>query len=159
MLIESMRGELRECAWLLTLMDSLQKAIIRRDAGAVAETTKEIEEQVAVVERSSSDRVRDLEAQSRVVGLSPKQSLKSLIPFAPPQLRPLFSALCEEAESLQERIERRVRQNSSLLSRSGAFASEMLEVLRPTSVIRTYNRSGIVGRSSSLSGSVIKTAV
>ena len=158
-LAEAVREELRECAWLLTLMDRQQKAILDRDATILVEVSAEVDSQSREMEQRRGRRLRLMASCNDALGLGRSYSLRVLAANVPDVQRALFLALADEAQSLVGRIERRTRQNQMLLARASEFAGQLLDALRPGSQLRTYNRRGSVTTHSGLRGSVVQTAV
>jgi flagellar biosynthesis/type III secretory pathway chaperone len=158
-LAEAVRDELRESAWLLSLLDDQQKAILDRDADAILRTNDAIEEQLGEVQSRHQVRLalmREASAEGRLLA---GDSIKDLIPFIPAALQPLFNALTQEAITLRERINRKNELNRRMLERAASTTSELLGILHPGSVTRTYGRRGTYNTRSGLSGSVMRTAV
>jgi flagellar biosynthesis/type III secretory pathway chaperone len=157
-LAESIREELRECAWLLSLLDRQQKAILRHEIEAFAEIDESMKEQSSRVSQARESRLA-LMAEARAYAGVDGGSLADLIPAMPEASRPLFEALAREAVSLRRRIRRRMEQNHRLLERASANVGGMLEEVRPGSVVRTYGRKGGFHTSSGLRGSMVHTTV
>ncbi|MBN1404415.1 MAG: flagellar export chaperone FlgN [Opitutales bacterium] len=158
-LAEAIREELRECAWLLSLLDDQQKAILGRDNGALLKVNEAIEEQTHSLALCNRRRIDLMLAASRSQILVPGSTIMDLAPDMPQAMKPLFEALSLEAASLRERVNRRSRQNRRLLERASGVVNELLGVVRPGSITRTYGRKGRFQTYSSLKGSVVSTAV
>jgi flagellar biosynthesis/type III secretory pathway chaperone len=158
-LAEAIREELRECAWLLSLLDRQQKAIIRREIKALAEINESVKEQTNQVAQAREARIDLMVQAAENTVLLPGSALADLVPVMPEVVRPLFDALAKEAASLRKRIRRRTEQNHRLLERASTNVSGLLENVHPGSVTRTYGRKGNFHTSSGLRGSVVHTAV
>jgi flagellar biosynthesis/type III secretory pathway chaperone len=158
-LAEAIREELRECAWLLSLLDKQQKAIIRRDITALTEINESVTEQTMQAGQAREARIAIMVRAAENTVLLSSPSLSDLVEVMPEVARPLFEALAREAASLRKRINRRTEQNRRLLERAAASNSSLLEEMRPGSVTRTYGRKGTYRTSSGLRGSVVHTAV
>lgn len=158
-LAEAIREELRECAWLLSLLDKQQKAIIRRDIPALAEVNESVKEQTMQAGQAREARIAIMVRAAENTVLLSSPSLTDLVEVMPEVARPLFEALAREAASLRRRINRRTEQNHRLLERAAANNSSLLEEVRPGSVTRTYGRKGTYRTASGLRGSVVHTAV
>ncbi|MFA5257588.1 MAG: flagellar protein FlgN [Opitutales bacterium] len=158
-LAETIREELRECAWLLSLLDDQQRAILDRDAIALLSINESIEEQYHQVRLCHDARLNMMREASATRSLVQGASIMDLAPYMPAVLKPLFEALSGEARSLRDRIKRRTAQNHRMLERASMVVSEMLNIIRPGSVTRTYGRKGKYRTSTSLKGSVVHTAV
>jgi len=158
-LAEAVREELRECAWLLSLMDRQQKTILLRDREALVDVSAEIESQARQVEECRGGRLELMDTLTTGLGVARSYSLRELAAHVPATLRGLYLALADEAQALLTRIQRRSRQNQMLLARASEFTGQLLETLRPGSQLRTYNRRGALTTHSGLRGSVVRTAV
>ncbi len=158
-LAESIREELRECAWLLGLLDDQQKAILDRDSGTMLRVNEAIDEQTHQVAACKRRRVDLMLKASRSAALLPGSGIMDMAADMPPSMRPLFEALSGEAASLRERLDRRARQNRRLLERATNVVGELLGVVRPGSITRTYGRKGRFQTHTSLKGSVVHTSV
>jgi len=158
-LAEAVREELRECSWLLSLLDDQQKVILSRDTSALLSVNEAIEEQSNQVRVCYNKRVGLMIEASATKSLLPGSSIMDLAPDMPVVLKPLFEALTSEARSLRARINRRTSQNRRLLERASLVVSDMLNVIRPGSVTRTYGRKGRFQTYTSLKGSVVHTSV
>ncbi len=153
-----MREELRECAWLLSLLNSQQQAILSRSVDSLNEVSQSIEDQAVTV--SSRAAQRTLLSEKMLTDLGHQgDGPESLIRLAPPSMQALFVALQEEGSSLREKLQRRSRQNERLLKRAQALGKELLENFEPSGERRSYTRSGNLKKPSALSGSVIRTSV
>jgi hypothetical protein len=157
-LAESIREELRECAWLMSLLDRQQEAILSRDPAALVAANESLQEQSVAVGTAREAR---LELMRLVFGgmLPEGLTLRTLVPQMPEVVRPLFEALAREAETLRRRIRHRTEQNHRLLERVSAGTLELIDTARPGSVTRTYGRAGGRHFSSGLTGSMIRTSV
>ncbi len=157
-LAESIREELRECAWLMSLLDRQQEAILSRDPAALVAANESIQEQSGAVNAAREAR---LELMRLVSGgtLPEGLTLRTLVPQMPEVVRPLFEALARESEALRRRIRHRTEQNHRLLERVSAGTLELIDTARPGSVTRTYGRAGGRRLSTGLTGSMIRTSV
>lgn len=158
-LAEAIREELRECAWLLSLLDKQQKAIIRREIKELAEINESVKEQTNQVAQAREARIGLMIQAAENTVLLPGSSLADLVQAMPEVARPLFDALAREAAALRKRIKHRTEQNHRMLVRASTNVSGMLEGVRPGSVTRTYGRKGNFHTSTSLRGSVVHTSV
>lgn len=158
-LAEAVREELRECAWLLSLLDQQQKAILARDNALLCEVNVSISEQSAQVRNAREARIGLMIEATSDKCLVPDSSLTDLAALMPDVVRPLFEALAREATSLRKRIKHRTEQNHRMLERFSHNAAELLDVIRPGSITRTYGRKGFYHTSTGLKGSVVRTAV
>ena len=157
-LADAMREELRECAWMLSLLDSQQRYILDRNPESLFDVNASIEAQAKVIEGWQLERMAD---QSSICSACGAQGSKfdSLWPHVPVAQRALFEALIYEARQLQQRIQRKTRQNHNLLVRAESFGGEILQSLSPVHGVRTYSSAGRIRKSASLRGSVVRTSV
>jgi len=158
-LAEAIREELRECSWLLSLLDDQQRAILDRDTAALLSINESIVEQHHQVRVCRDARVGMMHEAGATLDMSQGASIMDLAPLMPAVLKPLFEALSGEARSLRERVRRRTVQNQRMMERASMVVSEMLNIIRPGSITRTYGRRGKYSTSTSLKGSVVHTAV
>jgi len=158
-LAEAVRGELRECSWLLTLLGEQQKAILNRDIDAVLRTNEAIAEQLGQIRIRRDARLGLLRRICGEPSLPATASIVEVAPGMPSAMEPLFSALHKESRSLRMRIRLRAGQNKRILERTSAAVSGMIGQMRPASVTRTYGRRGAYHTSTALRGSVMSTNV
>jgi flagellar biosynthesis/type III secretory pathway chaperone len=158
-LADALRDELRECAWLLSLLDKQQKAILAREAPLVTEVSDAILAQNEQIRQFRSTREALMLRACLTFGLSNDTALAGVITVMPEVLRPLFEALIHEGLSLRRRIRRRTEMNHRIARRAASCASELLEIVRPQSVTRTYGPKGAMKTSMGLKGRMIHTAV
>jgi len=158
-LADAVRDELGECATLLSLLDRQQNAILARDTSLLAEISEAILRQ--------NDRIRQFRTTREAMMFSaclalelPKDSkLKDITKALPECLRPLFDALAREGASIRRRIRRKTEMNQRIARRASMCASEMLELVRPGNVTRTYGPKGAMHTSTSLKGRMVHTTV
>jgi flagellar biosynthesis/type III secretory pathway chaperone len=155
-LAEAIREEVRECAWLSSLLDRQQKAILARDYDMLNEVNGSIKEQHSQVMQVREKRIAVL---SELTGSDEPRTLGELAGDMPEVAKPLFEALAREGVSIRKRIRRRTEQNHRILERATLKVGEMLEYMRPGSVTRTYSRHGGYHTSSGLKGRMVHTAV
>jgi flagellar biosynthesis/type III secretory pathway chaperone len=158
-LAEAIREELRECAWLLALLDKQQKAILARDARRLVELTDSIREQHALIHQCGEVRAELMLKVCQVQKLPDGSLLSDIAGSTPVVLQPLFEALVREGTSLRRRIRTLSERNHRILERSSEDTAELLELVRPGHVTRTYGPRGAMRTSSGLNGRMVHTAV
>ena len=135
-LAEAVRDELRESAWLLSLLGEQQKAILDRDADAILRSNEAIEEQLGEVHSRHEVRLTLMTDASQSDRLLPGDSIMDLAPHMPAALLPLFDALAAESRTLRTRINRKNELNRRMLERASRTTSDLLGITRPGSVTR-----------------------
>ena len=158
-LADAIRDELRECAWLLSLLDRQQKAILSRDTSALAEISDSILAQNGKIRQFRANREALMSRACLDLKLSKDSTLPVIAAALQEVVRPLFDALIHEGTSIRRRIRRRTEMNRRIARRASICASEMLELIHPGSVIRTYDPKGAMHTSMGLKGSMVHTTV
>jgi hypothetical protein len=92
-------------------------------------------------------------------GLPEASKLATIAESFPEAVHPLFDALLHEGISIRRRIRRRSEMNRRIARRASLNASEMLEILKPGSITRTYGPKGAIRTSIGLKGRMVHTAV
>jgi hypothetical protein len=159
LLAEAIRDELRECAWLSSLLEKQQNAILVRDSTLLAETSDLILAQNEQILQSRKKREALMFRACLVMNLPKDSSLSDITAALPDVVRPLFEALVREGISIRRRINHRTEMNHRIARRASMCASEMLEIIRPGNVTRTYDPKGAMKTSTSLKGRMVHTTV
>ena len=141
-LVNALRDELQEYGGLLNLFNEQQAAILQRRPDMVLAVSATIEEQLKTVNERRKCREELVRQSAQSVNKPPKSTLRELIEFFPECVRPLLRALIEEVNRLLIRTKRRARQNQMLLARSIEVTQEILRLLNPGMVTKTYSRNG-----------------
>ena len=158
-LADAVRDELRECAWLLSLLDRQQKAILARDTAQLSEISDTILRQNEQIRRFRSTREAFMFRACLDLNLPEHSKFTTITGSMPEVLRPLFEALSHEGTSIRRRIRRRTEMNRRIARRAAMSASELLETVRPGSVTRTYGPKGAIHTSIGLKGRMVHTSV
>ena len=159
LLAEAIRDELRECAWLSSLLEKQQNAIIARDAALLAETSESILRQNEQIRQFRGKREALMFRACPMLHLPKTATLSEISKALPEVVQPLFQALIREGTSIRRRVRRRSQMNRRIAQRASACAAEMLELIRPRSVTRTYGPRGAMHTSSGLKGRMVHTTV
>ena len=141
-IIDALRSEIEEYGGLLNRFDEQQNAILARDPEAVLAADGDISAQLTAVRERRKCR-EALVSELAVLGvLSPKSSLKDVTPLFREPMRPLVQALISEVNRLITLARRRARQNQMLLARTIEVTQELLALINPGAVTRTYSPQG-----------------
>ena len=143
-LIIELRGELEEYGGLLHLLGLQQTAVIGRKPDAVLELIPQIETQVATTHRRRKTREATMNELASLAQLQGSRTLKRLIPYFRPAVRPLIEALVGEVNRLIAHTRRRAQQNQMLLARSVELTQDIISHLNPSAVSKTYSARGRV---------------
>ena len=150
---ECLRNELQEYGALLALFEEQQANLLRRDADQVAALAFSIEEQARSTHLCREQREQCVREFAEAKGCAPDTSLRQLVPYFPPEVRPMLSALIDEINHLIHRIRRDARHNQMLLSRVVEAHEEALRTLMPERFdARTYSARGAVSAGAVVSG-------
>jgi len=130
-LIAALREEIKHYGEMLALLEQQQNIVQSRAADQTFAATAAIQRQAnAVLEarRNSESRRRALAREWRQ---DESVTVLQLMPFAPPQYRPLLQSLIEENVALFQAVQSAARENHLLLSRSAESMARFLELLFP----------------------------
>jgi hypothetical protein len=116
-LVTALRVELEEYGALLRAYEAEQQALLDRKLERAREQSAEIEVQrvKARLCRKRREKLAVTIAQSN--GCAQQTSLRELVPFFPPAVRPMIEALTDEVNRLINHTRRRAQQNEALLAR------------------------------------------
>ncbi len=141
-LVDALRLELQEYGGLMNLLDEQQKGILGRDSESLISLNKSIEEQLEITSRSRYEREQLAEYAVQEHELEAEATLSELIPFFPEPARPLLQALIERINAMLERIKHKSGQNRMLLARAYELIEQIMRIVQPRAVTKTYNREG-----------------
>lgn len=141
-LAEALREELKEYGWLLSLLDKQQRGILDQDYDGFPDMTHTIEEQIQVAFRQRRVREDRLAQVQELAGVPAGLRMKEFCDLLPSGARELFHELLRELQHTITRLQKRSRQNKLLLARAQEMAVEIVSLLRPTEVTRTYTPRG-----------------
>jgi flagellar biosynthesis/type III secretory pathway chaperone len=139
---ECLRNEVAEYGRLLSLYAEQQNLIFKRDPETVLQLAHTIKDQVGILDRARAERESRVRAFAAEVGQEPGATLRSLLVWVAPEVRPLFEALITDVNLLIHRIRRSSRLNHRLLSSMVECHQEVLRRLRPDAFTLTYSPSG-----------------
>ena len=157
-LVDCLRAELADYGALLQLFELQQQNLFARDADAVLEATRRIEEQTANVAAARAERERAVAEFARAHAQPASSTLRALLPFVEADARPLVEALIGEVNRLLHRIRRTSRHNHALLGRVVQVQQELLQQLRPQTFTKTYSPTGRVAVAPVATASTLQTA-
>lgn len=141
-IIDALRSEIEEYGALLNRFDEQQNAILGRDPQGVLAADESINAQLTTT-RERRKRREALVAELATLGvLSPGSSLREVMPLFREPMRPLVQALISEVNRLISLARRRARQNQMLLARTIEVTQELVALLNPGVVTRTYSPQG-----------------
>ena len=119
-----------------------QTAILQRNPATALTVSASIEEQLKTVNARRKTREELVRKSAESIQMPVRSPLGVLIEFFPESVRPLLVALIEEVNRLLVRTKRRARQNQMLLARSIEVTQDILRMLNPGIVTKTYSRKG-----------------
>jgi flagellar biosynthesis/type III secretory pathway chaperone len=151
-IIDALRNEMQEYGALLGLFEDQQANLLRRDATAVITITASIEEQVRTTQRCRDLREQALSQFAIEHERPATSSLRQLLPFFTPEVRPMLEAILTEINHLIHRLRRRARHNQMMLSRSVEAYEEAIRTLRPEIFAKTYSARGALSSRSAYPG-------
>jgi flagellar biosynthesis/type III secretory pathway chaperone len=140
--VHQLREELASYGGMLHLYQEQQRALLHRDSAAVLKCSTEIE--ALVPELVEHRRLRTLATAELAATLEqpPESTLRSLLNFIEPVVRPLIEALIAEVNRLLYKLRRLNQHNHALLSRLVETHQEMVQELRPAALTQTYAANG-----------------
>jgi hypothetical protein len=131
--IDALRNELQQYGEMLALLETQQCALHHRSTDAVAASASTLNSQS--VEIDSARRLREnLQRQvAWALGVPEEQTVRQLIPLAPPEYQPLLTALAHEIQELLRRVRHCARENHEHLRRSLEQMEQFITKLSPPS--------------------------
>ena len=148
-LITALRDELTQYGELLALMQEQQQFIINRSANELLLNLNVVNEQMEKVSVARNHREACRRALVATLGGTEDTTFRQMTEMLPPDYRdhqPQLNALVEEINQLLERIQKWLRQNHMLLSRSLDLMKQIMKGMFPSSssTAGTYGRRGQV---------------
>lgn len=140
--VNELREELSAYGGMLHLYHEQQRALLHRDAASVLKYSNEIE---ALVPELVEHRRRRTEATAELateLQQPPQSTLRSLLAFIEPVVRPLLEALIGEVNRLLYKVRRLHEHNHTMLSRLLEAHHEVMQELRPGALTHTYAANG-----------------
>ena len=145
-LITALRDELTQYGEVLALMQEQQQFIINRSANELLLNLNEVNEQMEKVAAARNHRDACRQALFTTLGATEETTFRQMTGMLPTEVQPLLKALVEEINQLLERIQKWLRQNHMLLSRSLDLMKQIMKGMFPSSsaTAGTYGRGGQV---------------
>lgn len=141
---EYLRDELADYGELLRLFEAQQRSLFNRETDEVLRYANEIEAQAQRLTDCRGKREQVVADFAQNHGRPANTSLRAMLPLIEADARPLLEALINEVNALLHRVRRTSRHNHTLLARTVELHQETLQLLRPTSFVKTYSPGGRV---------------
>lgn len=122
-LIEALRQELQQCGEMLAQLDEPSRPALTDPTGAAGSADALL----------AARETREFTRQQLAWAAQKPQaaSIAELIPFLPPDHRPLIDALVEENEALWRRLYERLREDWTWLHRAREASRQSLDLISP----------------------------
>ena len=145
-LITALRDELTQYGEVLALMQEQQQFIIKRSANELLSNLNEVNEQMEKVAAARNHRDACRQALFPTLGATEETTFRQMTGMLPTEVQPLLKAMVEEINQLLKRIQKWLRQNHMLLSRSLDLMKQIMKGMFPSSsaTAGTYGRGGQV---------------
>ena len=145
-LITALRDELTQYGEVLALMQEQQQFIINRAANELLLNLNEVNEQMEKVSVARNHREACRRALVATLGATEETTFYQMTEMLPSEVQPLLKALVEEINQLLQHIQKWLRQNHMLLSRSLDLMKQIMKGMFPSSssTAGTYGRGGQV---------------
>ena len=145
-LITALRDELTQYGEVLALMQEQQQFIINRAANELLLNLNEVNEQMEKVSVARNHREARRRALVATLNATEETTFYQMTEMLPSEVQPLLKALVEEINQLLQHIQKWLRQNHMLLSRSLDLMKQIMKGMFPSSssTAGTYGRGGQV---------------
>ncbi len=145
-LITALREELTQYGEVLALMQEQQQFIINRSANELLLNLNAVNEQMEKVSVARNHREACRRALVATLGATEETTFRQMTEMLSPEVQPLLNALVEEINQLLQHIQKWLRQNHMLLSRSLDLMKQIMKGMFPSSsaTAGTYGREGQV---------------
>jgi len=145
-LITALREELTQYGEVLALMQEQQQFIINRSANELLLNLNVVNEQMEKVSVARNHREACRRALVATLGATEETTFRQMTEMLSPEVQPLLNALVEEINQLLQHIQKWLRQNHMLLSRSLDLMKQIMKGMFPSSsaTAGTYGREGQV---------------
>ena len=145
-LITALREELTQYGEVLALMQEQQQFIINRSANELLLNLNVVNEQMEKVSVARNHREACRRALVATLGAAEETTFRQMTEMLSPEVQPLLNALVEEINQLLQHIQKWLRQNHMLLSRSLDLMKQIMKGMFPSSsaTAGTYGREGQV---------------
>ncbi|SVB60679.1 uncharacterized protein METZ01_LOCUS213533 [marine metagenome] len=141
-----MREELTQYGEVLALMQEQQQFIINRSANELLLNLNVVNEQMEKVSVARNHREACRRALVATLNATEETTFYQMTEMLPSEVQPLLKALVEEINQLLQHIQKWLRQNHMLLSRSLDLMKQIMKGMFPSSsaTAGTYGREGQV---------------
>ena len=145
-LITALREELTQYGEVLALMQEQQQFIINRSANELLLNLNVVNEQMEKVSIARNHREVCRRALVATLSATEETTFYQMTEMLPSEVQPLLKALVEEINQLLQHIQKWLRQNHMLLSRSLDLMKQIMKGMFPSSssTAGTYGRGGQV---------------
>jgi flagellar biosynthesis/type III secretory pathway chaperone len=145
-LITALREELTQYGEVLALMQEQQQFIINRSANELLLNLNVVNEQMEKVSVARNHREACRRALVATLNATEETTFYQMTEMLPSEVQPLLKALVEEINQLLQHIQKWLRQNHMLLSRSLDLMKQIMKGMFPSSssTAGTYGRGGQV---------------
>jgi len=127
---DALRAEFEEHSRLLNMLDIQESVILQDNPEALGEITKAIDFQTEVITLLREERKELVDYLARHFEIKEGNELFDLLLFAPARARTTLTALLEKSVEVLSSIQKKTRQNKSLLSSEKTRSEEALEESR-----------------------------
>jgi flagellar biosynthesis/type III secretory pathway chaperone len=141
-IVGCLRAELSEYGQLLNLFNEQQDLIFKHKPEEVLRMAGKIETQIQLLDAVRLKRETVIKDFALSNGQSADSTLRSLIRFFTPEIRPLLEALITDVNVIIHRVRRSLKLNHRLLSSMVETHQEVLRRLKPDAFNITYSSSG-----------------
>ena len=145
-LITALREQLTQYGEVLALMQEQQQFIINRSANELLLNLNVVNEQMEKVSVARNHREACRRALVATLNATEETTFYQMTEMLPSEVQPLLKALVEEINQLLQHIQKWLRQNHMLLSRSLDLMKQIMKGMFPSSssTAGTYGRGGQV---------------
>ena len=149
-LLDLLRDESQEYGGLIGLLNAQQQSICRKP-DSLLEINQSVQAQMEASQILQKRRQGYVSHLATRFGKSSQATLTELLPCLPDVTQPMFESIIEEINQLISNVRRKVSQNQRLLSRLLEVTDHLLSSTSPATQVKTYNKKGKLGNSSSSS--------
>lgn len=150
-LLDLLRDELQEYGGLIGLLNAQQQTILSRKPDSLLEINQSVQAQMEASQILQKRRQGYVSHLASRFGKPSQATLTELLPCLPDVTQPMFESIIEEINQLISNVRRKVSQNQRLLSRLIEVTDHLLSTTSPETQVKTYNKTGKLGSSSSSS--------
>lgn len=139
-----LRQELQEHGGMVNLLNDQRRLILERNSVSLQEIAQQIEVQIRVNRCLKERRILMARQLATQMGIDTTGALSELVAHLPIETRGLFEALIEELRSMIVLVQRRAQVNHGMLKGALEIVEETAKMIRPHSIVPTYDRQGSV---------------